>query len=751
MQVFRCKICGGAVIVDRVSGIAVCEYCGTKQVLPRFLDDSSKRLYESGHHYLQNGEYDKAEIVFNKLLAVNPQDAEVYWDLVLCKYGVTFVQDPKTEKYIPTCNRTHYESILNDKNYQSALKYSDAEQRAFYQENAETINNIQKGILSVSKKEKPFDIFISYKETNSEGNRTKDSITAQTLYEKLTESGYKVFFSRITLEDKIGAEYEPYIYAALYSSKVMLTVCSSKENIESPWVRNEWSRFLTLRQNDASKTLIPLYFDMPKSDLPDEFDMLSSYDMKVDGFEQELLRGIKKLIPLPIMKATRRKKARKTVGITAAVVCVTAAIIAAVVLPNYFKAQRLEEQYTSAVAMFENADYERASTVFSELGDYKDSAEMVEKCAIQPEYDAAMQLYYDGNYAEATWAFEALGDYEDSAEQKKQAELSWRKSLATVYAEGYNEYASYGGFEKGYYIARNGSVENTKGFVGNAHTGIEIIPDGKVISLGQYEPLFALHENGRVTNTYFVEQLADNLKWDNIVKISSFFQNKGFISLRADGKMLMLPEKGYGTCTCEYDQMLKMAAWSEIVDFKYTYSYAAHQGWVEGYLVGLKSDGTLCGVSFLHPYSEKDDVDRIPAVNKALDQTTQSFYNVKKFAVCGQGTKLNGSEISIVAITKDNKLLTYINGEFEEADGKDICDVISTDSVLKKNGDLIELSSGKVLLRDIVYAGQYSDNAYFAVTRNGNINLIKKYDGKTTIQRTENKTTVYDEWLARLN
>lgn len=172
MQVFRCKICGGAVIVDRVSGIAVCEYCGTKQVLPRFLDDSSKRLYESGHHYLQNGEYDKAEIVFNKLLAVNPQDAEVYWDLVLCKYGVTFVQDPKTEKYIPTCNRTHYESILNDKNYQSALKYSDAEQRAFYQENAETINNIQKGILSVSKKEKPFDIFISYKETNSEGNPT---------------------------------------------------------------------------------------------------------------------------------------------------------------------------------------------------------------------------------------------------------------------------------------------------------------------------------------------------------------------------------------------------------------------------------------------------------------------------------------------------------------------------------------------------------------------------------------------------
>ncbi|MEG1158579.1 MAG: toll/interleukin-1 receptor domain-containing protein, partial [Christensenellaceae bacterium] len=366
MQAFKCKICGGDVIVDRASRIAVCEYCGTKQVLPQFSDDSSKRLYESGHHYLQNGEYDKAEVMFNQLLAINPQDAEICWDLVLCKYGVTFVKDPKTEKYIPTCNRTHYDCILNDKNYQNTLKYSDAGQMEFYRKNAETINNIQKGILTVSKKEKPFDVFISHKETDREGNRTKDSIAAQNLYEKLTENGYKVFFSRITLEDKIGTEYEPYIYAALYSSKIMLTICSSKENIESPWVRNEWSRFLMLRQNNTGKTLIPLYFDMPKSDLPDEFALLSSYDMEVDGFEQELLHGIKKLIPLPIMKAARRKRARKVAGIVAAVVCATAAIVAAVVLPNYFKVQRLQEQYTTAVAMFQNADYEGASVAFLE-------------------------------------------------------------------------------------------------------------------------------------------------------------------------------------------------------------------------------------------------------------------------------------------------------------------------------------------------------------------------------------------------
>ena len=42
--------------------------------------------------------------------------------------------------------------------------------------------------------------------------------------------------------------------------------------------------------------------------------------------------------------------------------------------------------------MFENADYEGASKIFTELSDYKDSVEMVKNCAIQPEYDKAIQL-----------------------------------------------------------------------------------------------------------------------------------------------------------------------------------------------------------------------------------------------------------------------------------------------------------------------------------------------------------------------
>ena len=99
-MIFKCKICGGQVQVDRATGVCVCEYCGTKQAIPLFTDDSSKRLYESGNNYLQHCEYDKAENVFNQLLSISPQESEIYWDLVMCKYGVTFVRDPRTGKYL---------------------------------------------------------------------------------------------------------------------------------------------------------------------------------------------------------------------------------------------------------------------------------------------------------------------------------------------------------------------------------------------------------------------------------------------------------------------------------------------------------------------------------------------------------------------------------------------------------------------------------------------------------------------------
>lgn len=191
-------------------------------------------------------------------------------------------------------------SILTDEDYLAAVENApDEESRRIYQEEAARIAEIQKGILAISANEKPYDVFICYKETDENGQRTRDSQWAQDVYYGLTEQGLKVFFSRITLEDKLGQQYEPYIFAALNSAKVMVVIGSRPEYFNAVWVKNEWSRYLSLMKHDHKRLLIPCYRDMDPYDLPEELSMLQSQDMSKIGFMQDLLRGVQKVMQQP--------------------------------------------------------------------------------------------------------------------------------------------------------------------------------------------------------------------------------------------------------------------------------------------------------------------------------------------------------------------------------------------------------------------------------------------------------------------
>ena len=296
MSIIKCKMCGGDLNIQEGAKIAECMYCGSMQTIPNIDDERRANLYARAGQFRLNGDFDKAASIYDEILRDDNTDAEAHWSIVLCKYGIEYVQDPKTKRRIPTVNRMQYTSIFNDPDYQETLKYADLQQRQVYEYEAQTINSIQNGILEISRKEKPFDIFISYKETDSLGRRTQDSVYAHDIYERLTQEGYRVFFSRVTLESVVGTAYEPYIFAALNSAKVMIVVGTSVENMNAVWVRNEWSRFLLLMQQDKSKSLIPVYKDMNPYELPAEFAYLQAQDMNRLGFIQDLVRGINKII-----------------------------------------------------------------------------------------------------------------------------------------------------------------------------------------------------------------------------------------------------------------------------------------------------------------------------------------------------------------------------------------------------------------------------------------------------------------------
>ena len=297
MAIIKCKMCGGDLNIMEGASTAECEFCGSIQTIPKVDDEKKLTLFARANRLRAACEFDKAAGIYEAIVADFPEEAEAYWGLVLCKYGIEYVDDPATGKKIPTSHRSSFDSVMDDSNFEQAVENADLMAQRVYREEAKQIEKIRKGILEVSSNEQPYDIFICYKETDPNGDRTVDSVLAQDIYDALTAKDYRVFFSRITLEDKLGQAYEPYIFAALNSAKIMLAVGTCYEYYNAVWVKNEWSRYLKIIAQDKSKYLIPCYKGLDAYDMPKEFQHLQSQDMSKVGAIQDLLRGVEKILP----------------------------------------------------------------------------------------------------------------------------------------------------------------------------------------------------------------------------------------------------------------------------------------------------------------------------------------------------------------------------------------------------------------------------------------------------------------------
>lgn len=318
MATFKCKMCGGNLEITEGMKIVECAYCGTNQTVPNADNEKKINLFNRATRLRMAGEFDKAAMIYENIIAEFPQEAEAYWGLCLSNYGIEYVDDPLTGNKIPTCHRASYNYLQNDAAFKMAINNSDMVTKELYYQEAREIDRIMEEYRNISKTEKPYDVFICYKETDEYKQRTIDSVIAQDIYDALTAKGLNVFFARISLEDKIGKHYEPYIFAALNSAKIMLVISTKSEYYDAVWVKNEWSRFLKLTAVDKSKTLIPCYKDLDAYDLPDEFRMLQAQDLGKVGAIQDLLRGIDKILGVktvvepeapPVPKTEREKRA----------------------------------------------------------------------------------------------------------------------------------------------------------------------------------------------------------------------------------------------------------------------------------------------------------------------------------------------------------------------------------------------------------------------------------------------------------
>ncbi len=145
------------------------------------------------------------------------------------------------------------------------------------------------------------------------------------------------------------------------------------------------------------------------------------------------------------------------------------------------------DDYQEAMELYINREYDAALVIFTELGNYEDSINMVTKC----RYAQACSLLQNGKYEDARIIFEELGNYEDSAENVK--ECYYQQAVLLITCKDYEAaekiFAMLGDYkdsaeyarDTGWYLFLNYVSEHGEVTPGNLlynHTGVITVESG---------------------------------------------------------------------------------------------------------------------------------------------------------------------------------------------------------------------------------------------------------------------------------
>lgn len=309
-----CNICGAN--YENRNGRWKCPACGAFK--PEELTNEEMTLLYIADQKRRLADFDEAERAYTDIIEKYPQNPYGYWGRLLSKHGIKYECD-YDGRMIPTCCAPTIESLFTDGDCLRAVDLADYETKQYFKTQAEHIERIREMWIRKASKEKPYDIFICYKDSDL-GNgveRTPDSIEAQELYIHLSEQGYRVFFSRESLRDKIGEKYEPYIFNALTTAKVMIVYGKSANYITSTWLKNEWTRYQRMIQKGvkAQNSLIVAYDGFSPSELPSSLSSMQCLDASRRTYYQDLDNAIKVVLKKEEPhKATSTKKESKGSG-----------------------------------------------------------------------------------------------------------------------------------------------------------------------------------------------------------------------------------------------------------------------------------------------------------------------------------------------------------------------------------------------------------------------------------------------------
>ena len=300
-----CNICGGNLVLK--DGHWECEACGAPALVDVNMAEDERVALSNASQYLRICNFEKAQKLYMDIMERYPNNPEGYWGYTLAKFSIKYEKDYKNETK-PSCYETNIDSILKSEYYKKAIQLAKGKLKDYYEEQANILERIRLKCLEEADKQPEWDVFLSYKanESGDDSINSQDRIDAYKLYWDLVKHGYKVFFADETLNNRIGEDYEPVIFNAINKAYTMIVYGSKLEYFTSPWIMNEWRRFLKRieRGEKKSNSLLVVYKNINPKDLPAPLDKKQAikceFGAMLDLFEviDGILKESKVVVPI---------------------------------------------------------------------------------------------------------------------------------------------------------------------------------------------------------------------------------------------------------------------------------------------------------------------------------------------------------------------------------------------------------------------------------------------------------------------